>query len=410
VFDLNLSSEQIEFREMVRNFATNEIRPAALKPDRLEPFAKPLLIDLLNKTSALGLRTLTMSEDNGGVGANTLSSCIVIEELASGDVDIAAVMGRTELLARELFDVHMTKGQREQFLETFHGDETFHVAYTGSDPDANLGWSYHDDAVSDAASPPAAKLDGDDYVINGTIDHVANAPVAGLMAVEVQTGKGSGTSALLVPRETKGLTISDPLDAIKGTHIRWHHGAAAKVTFKDCRVSKASLLGAEGQNPLVASGFFTKETLQRASINLGLGQVAFETAIEYAGIRRQGARNIIEHQNLGDKIADMAIKLELARTMIWKAAWAVDNPEAVGQGSISDLPLSLVASTFTAESVQDITVLAAEFFGAMGVMRDMPLQKFVNDSNIFANSANHDIATKLRVAEAVVGYVRARAT
>ena len=409
MFDLNLSSEQIEFREMVRSFATKEIRPAALKPDRLEPFAKPLLADLLNETSALGLRTLTMSENNGGVGANTLSACIVLEELASGDVDIAAVMGRTELLARELFDVHMTEWQREQFLETFHGDKTFHLAYTGNDPDADFGWSYHGDAVSDAAGPPATKSDGDHYVINGTVEYVANAPVAGLMVVEVKTGKGTGTSALLVPRGTTGLTISEPLDDVKGTHIRWHHGAAAKVMFKECRVPKANLLGAEGKNLLVASGYFAKDTLQRAAINLGLGQVAFETAIEYAGIRHQGARNIIEHQNLGDKIADMAIKLELARTMIWKAAWAVDNPEAVGQGSVSDLPLSLVASTFTAESVQDITVLAAEFFGAMGVMRDMPLQKFVNDSNIFANSADHDIATKLRIAEAVVGYVRARA-
>ena len=105
----------------------------------------------------------------------------------------------------------------------------------------------------------------------------------------------------------------------------------------------------------------------------------------------------------------MAIKLELARTMIWKAAWASEHPDAVGQGSISDLPLELVASTFTTESVQDITVLAAECFVAMGVMRDMPLQKFVSDGNIFANSGDHDIATKLRIAEAIVGYVRARA-
>jgi alkylation response protein AidB-like acyl-CoA dehydrogenase len=409
MFDLRLTSEQIEFRDMVRSFATNEVRPAALKPDRLEPFAKPLLVDLLNETSALGLRTLTLSEDNGGVGANSMSSCIVLEELASGDVDIAAVMGRTELLARELFDLHMTDGQRAQFLEAFHGDEKFHLAYTGNDPEKDLGWSYHGDAVSDAPGLPTATLEGDDYVIDGSVEHVANAPIAGLLVVEVKSAKGSGTSAVLVPRDTSGLTISEPLDAVKGSHIRWHHGTAAKVDFKSCRVPKANLLGLEGQNPFTTSGYFNKDTLQRAAINLGLGQVAFETAIEYAGIRRQGARNIIEHGNIGDKIADMAVKLELARTMIWKAAWTADNPDAVGQGSVSDLPLDLVASTFTAESVQEITVLAAEFFGAMGIMRDMPLQKFVNDGNIFANSADHDIATKLRIAESVIGYVRARA-
>ncbi len=404
--DLHLSPEQIEFREMVRNFAANEIRPIALKPERLEAFAKPFLEDLLSEASALGLRTLMLSEDAGGVGGDMLSACIVLEELATGDVDISVAMGRTMLLAHELFDVvQMSDGQRKKFLDAFHNDQTVHLAYTGGDPNAALGWHYHDGAVSDDAVLPSANADGDDYVIDGTIEHVANAPIAKLFAVEVNTG--SGASVLLVPRDTDGLSVSEPSDVVRGEFVRWHHGTAAKVEFKSCRVPKENLLGVDGKNSVHSSDYFVRDRLQRAAINLGLGQVAFETTVDYAHIRHQGAKNIVEHENIGAKIADMASKLELARTMIWKAAWAIENPDAVGQGSLSNLPLDIVASTYTAQSVLEISEIATECFGAMGVMRDMPLHQFVHDSLVFAHGDGHDIATVLRIAESAVGYSRA---
>jgi len=143
-----------------------------------------------------------------------------------------------------------------------------------------------------------------------------------------------------------------------------------------------------------------------AAVNLGLGRTAFEAAVEYAKIRRQGGRNIIEHQAIGTKLADCAIRLELARNAIWKAAWTLDHPEAVAGRSVSDLPLHVLARVYTAEAVNEVALLAAECFGAMGVMRDMPLQKYVHDSMVFAHSDETDGAAKLAVAEAVAGYQR----
>ena len=95
MFNLHLTAEQIEFRDTVRSFAMNEIRPLAIHPERLESFDKPLLRVLLDEASELGLRTLTLSEESGGVGADTMPSCIVFEELAAGDVDIAIMLGQT---------------------------------------------------------------------------------------------------------------------------------------------------------------------------------------------------------------------------------------------------------------------------------------------------------------------------
>jgi alkylation response protein AidB-like acyl-CoA dehydrogenase len=94
MYNLHLSAEQLEFRDTVRDFVKQEIKPVALKPERLEPFERPLLTEILDKASKMGLRTMALSEDNGGAGADNLTSSIVTEELAVGDVDVAAVLAK----------------------------------------------------------------------------------------------------------------------------------------------------------------------------------------------------------------------------------------------------------------------------------------------------------------------------
>jgi alkylation response protein AidB-like acyl-CoA dehydrogenase len=416
MYDLHLTAEQLEFRDTVRDFVAGEIKPVALHPDRLQPFEKPLLLDILDKASQMGLRTLALSEEAGGAGADCLTACIVLEELAAGDADVAVVLGQTAALGRMLFDQLMTPAQRGRFLPKFLEDDRYHLALAGRDPDAGLGWCYHRPPVDDGGVDPAAvKQSNGDWVINGTTSFVANAPIAKLFAVQVRTDPKktgmNGVSTLLVPRDTPGLTVHESAKAVGGTRsngepaIRWHHGTGATLSFKDCRVPADHLLGKEGQSP-IAGADAGRIVSQFAAINLGVGRVAYETAADYAKLRRQGGRNIIEHQAIGTKLADSAIKLEIARTMIWKAAWAADHPDAVADRSVSDLPLHTVARVFTAESVHEVTLDAAECFGAMGVMRDMPLQKYVHDGLVFLHSETSDGAAKLRIAEAVAGYQR----
>jgi alkylation response protein AidB-like acyl-CoA dehydrogenase len=148
--------------------------------------------------------------------------------------------------------------------------------------------------------------------------------------------------------------------------------------------------------------------IELAAVNLGLGRVAYETAVDYTKIRRQGGRMIVEHQAIGTKLADCAIRLELARNLIWKAAWIEDHPDAA-VASGGELPLHTMARVYTAQAVHEVTLLAAECFGAMGVMRDMPLQKYVHDGMVFFHADDSDDAAKLRIAEAVAGYERALA-
>jgi len=357
MYDLHLTPEQLEFRDTVRDFVEAELKPAALSPKRLEPFEKPLLADMLDKASQMGLRALALSEEAGGAGADGITACIVLEELGAGDVDVATALAQTAMLAPALFDRLMTPEQKKRFLPQFISDERYHLAFAGRAPDSGLGWSYHRPQVAEAGAEPLAVKKGNEWVINGAVTFVSNAPIAKLFAVQARTDAKktgmNGVSTLLVPRDAPGLTVREPLKAV-GEAVRWHHGAGAGVAFKDCRVPADHLIGKEGQSPLASGAEHARAVPPLAAVNLGVARAAYEAAVDYAKLRRQGGRNIIEHQAIGTKLADCAIKLELARNAIWKAAWTLDHPEAVAGRSVPDLPLHVIARVYTAEAAHEV--------------------------------------------------------
>jgi alkylation response protein AidB-like acyl-CoA dehydrogenase len=394
MFSLQLSAEQIEFRDTVRDFANNVIKPVTLKADRLDLADRRLPMDVLEQASQMGLRALALAEDLGGVGADNLTCCIVVEELAVGDTDVATVMAETALLARIIFDA-ASPAQREKFLQPFLSDDRYHLAHANHEPDSDesLGVNYFRKDGSRRRVTAKAVKDGSDWVINGTKDCIVNAPIAKLFAVEVATDKG--VSTILVPAGTPGLIVTTQAEP------RWHHGSCGQIALKDVRVPAGNLLGTEGGGAL--SG---RDVPLAQAINLGIGRAAYEAAIDYSQMRVQGGRPIVQHQAIGTKLADAAIRLETCRNMIWKAAWAADHPEAVADRSIADLPLSAIAAVFTAENIYRATKDCAECFGAMGVMRDMPLQKYISDARICLYSGDGATDARLRIAEALGNHRR----
>ena len=395
MYDLRLSAEQIEIRDTVRDFVTQVVKPAALDAQRLDACDRRLLGGVLDKASQLGLRTLALPEELGGAGADTLTLCIVTEELAVGDVDVAAVLAETSALAGVLFS-RMPAEQRDRLLPQFLADDRYHLARAVHEPGADtaLGVHYHRPGAIEARRKTTAARSGDSWIVNGVKRCVANAPIARLFAVEADV-EGHGPGTLLVPRDAPGLTVREP-----DSGPRWYHGACGEVTLEDCRVPADSLLRGP---PTVANG---RGSPQAQALNLGIGRAAYEAALDYADLRVQGGRRIIEHQAIGTKLAEIAIKLEVGRNAIWKAAFACDHPDAYADHSLADLPLQTVAEVFTAEAIFEAAKDAAECFGAMGVMRDMPLQKYVHDARICLHSGHGAGDAKLRIAEALAGYRR----
>src|SRR5579871_993612 len=202
MYNLHLTPEQIEIRDTVRDFGTREVKPVVLKSDRLDVRDRTLPMKLLDEASQMGLRTLALSEDAGGSGADHLTCCLVTEELAAADADFAAVLAETAWLAHVLFDQAMTEAQRKKFLPEFLDDHRCHLAFAGyeADVETRLGAHYHRAAKIDAVpTTTAVKAASGEWVVNGSKDCVANAPIAGLFAVLVQIPGRHDAGVVLVP-------------------------------------------------------------------------------------------------------------------------------------------------------------------------------------------------------------------
>jgi len=410
MYDLKLTAEQLEFRDAIRDFVEREIKPAAIDPKRLEPFEKPLMTGFLDQLAQMGLRGLALPEEAGGAGADLLTQCVLLEEIAAGDIDLAMVLGETALLARAVHGA-MNDAQRGRWMPQFEGGDRFHLALIARDEAPLRAWSYHQDVPEDAetAGEPeiVATRDGKGWKLSGLAPFVPNAPVAGLFIVQAKIEGEPGTVTVLIGQGAKGLEVDEGLPSFGdgGERTRWQHGAVASVALNDCKVGADDVLAADAAHRLFAD-LGARRMLQTAAANVGVARAAYEAAVDYAKMRWQGGRHIVEHQAIGMKLADVAIQLEAARALVLKAAWITDHPDAVGERHVSDLPWHVVARSFTAQALHRATLESAECFGAMGVMRDMPLQKYVHDTLVLQHSVDCDLAAPLAVAEAVAGYAR----
>jgi alkylation response protein AidB-like acyl-CoA dehydrogenase len=394
MYNLQLSAEQLEIRDMLRDFVDQEVKPVLLKAERIDVRDRSLPMELLDQASQLGMRTLALSEDRGGVGADALTACIVAEELAAGDADIAALFSETSRLGHILFDRVMTDAQRDRFLPAFLENDRYHLAVANREPgnDTRLGVNYHRPvAIEKDVNTTAAKGSDGSWVLNGAKNCVANAPIAQLCAVEVKVSGQSGTRYVLVPADAPGLTVH-------ADERPWTHGTCGNLELKDCRVPADHLLG-EDAGDLLAVDVSGRGMPLFQALNLGIARAAYEAAVE-------GSRPIAEHQAIATKLAEIAIKLETARPSIWQAAWASDHPEAYSDRSLADLPLQTIAQVFAGETMLQAVKDAAEVFGAMGVMRDMPLQKYVHDARVCLHTGDGASDAKLRIAEAIFRYRR----
>jgi alkylation response protein AidB-like acyl-CoA dehydrogenase len=399
MYNLHLSPEQLEIRDTVRDFGNQKVKPVVLKSDRLDMRDRTLPMDLLDLASQMGLRSLALSEDRGGSGSDHLTACLVAEELAACDADFAAVLSETARLAHALFDQAMTAEQCDKFLPKFLADDRFHLAVAGHGGGPRLGINYLRQASESVVPSLTAIKAGGGFVINGIADPVANAPIAKLFAVVVALPGTHDTGVLLVPTDAAGLTV-------KAHEQPWRHGVSGAVTLKDCRVSAGNLLKPNAAALLTAADAHGRGIPLDQAINLGVARAAYEAALDYARLRVQGGRPIIEHQAIATKLADIAIRLEVARAAVWGAAWASDHAAAYADRSLSDLPLQTVAQVFVSETLHKAVREAAELFGAMGVMRDMPLQKYVHDALVCMHDRVSNGEARLRIAEGLSGFRR----
>ncbi len=396
MFDIRLSPEQIEFRDLARQFAQDEIKPKAMALDRENDWEKRVPWDLLRQGSQLGFRTFVLQEANGGSGmSDHITSCLVAEELAAGELGTAYYFMLTARRARDWFELRMTPEQRAYFLPKFVQDDLYFTTVAIHEPETDFGFDYFTE------TPPGVKLrtqavpqaDGS-WLINGTKAYQTVGYLAKLIVLRAQTPDGS-VQSFLVEGDTPGLSRR-PLSKF-GRRVGDN---AAEMVFDNVRIPAGRILP---PSPKGRTDMGTHPTI--AALTLGLGRAAYEETFKYVQERISGGKPLIRHQAVGMSIADMATNLQAARRLIWTAAWVKDHPEAVADGSVEDLPYEHMATAFTGTAVQRITEQALELFGGAGVIQGMPIEKYVRDAHV-QKHVSFPFPTRFKLTEALVGYKR----
>jgi alkylation response protein AidB-like acyl-CoA dehydrogenase len=388
--DFTLSDEQLRWRALARDFTERLIKPDVLRRDRLLTAAERIPWDWIREADKLGIRTLGVPKSFGGAGADILTTCLVGEELAVGDLGFAVIMDQCWKMAH-IFSDAMTPAQQRRFIPPFVNDPeaTLAIGFTevgaGSDHQG-----YYDSTEIDFRT--TAVRDGDDYVINGTKRYVSNGCMAKLYFVVARTDMTKslreGGSVFVVPADTPGFRAGF-------FHEKSSQRLATNGTFhfENCRVPASHLLGGEGLMARLRSAYMWGSKAEAAATVLGVGRAAYEYALKYATQRVQGGKPVVKHQAVAMMLAQIAMKLDAVRTQIWRTAWLADRrqPEA--------RTLGLLAKVNASESVFEACKLACERLGGAAIMHDHPVEKFLRDAASFLHSDGTNQVCLLRAAE-----------
>ena len=305
------SQEHELIRATVREFAEKEIRPLAYELDRDEKFS----VELSQKMGDMGLFGMCIPQEYGGQGLDYLSLIIAIEEIARVDSSQAGTLSVHNSLGAGPIYYHGTEIQKENYLpELCTGKHIWSFALT--EPDSG----------SDSrSSSTRAELKKGKWKINGTKTFITNVntPITRGVTVQVVTGINKGKkefSTLLVENGTKGMSAEDIHDK-----MMWRGTNTAQLFFDNCIVPEENILGIRGEGSRTMLRSLDSGKLGVAAIGVGLAQGAYEMALKYAKNRKQFGKSISNFQAISFKLADMHMKIELARNMLYKACWLRDN-------------------------------------------------------------------------------------
>ncbi|MGH7537086.1 MAG: acyl-CoA dehydrogenase family protein [Gemmatimonadales bacterium] len=357
-----LTDTQRQIVELAREFAREHIAPHAAEWDRTKEFPRPV-IDELGKLGFLGM---TVPEQYDGMGLDTLTYLLALEEIAAADASIAVSISIQNAIPATMLVRHGTAAQKEQWLKPLARGELL-VGFALSEPDAG----------SDPAGMRAqAVREGSGWVLNGMKAWATNGGTADLMMVMVRTDSGGarrgakGISTFIVPTGTAGYRPGQPEDKMG---LRASNTAA--VALEDLRLPADALLGEEGMGFVYSMEGLDAGRLGIAAQAVGIARRALELSVTYCGERRQFDRPIREFQGVQFKLADMATRVAAARTLAHAAALTKDRGEDV-------TPHASMAKLFASETAMWVTTQAVQLFGGYGYMRDFPVEKLFRDAKV----------------------------
>lgn len=357
--DFSLTKEQELVRQMVREFAENEVKPIAAEVDETERFPA----ENVKKMARYGMLGIPFKKEEGGAGGDVLSYIIAVEELSKVCATTGVILSAHTSLCASLISEFGTPEQKKKYLIPLAKGEKL-GAFGLTEPNAGT------DA---AGQQTAAVLEGDHYIINGSKIFITNGGVADTFVIFAMTDKSKGTkgiSAFIIEKGFKGFSIGKVEDklGIRGS-------STTELIFEDMVVPKENMIGKEGKGFVVAMKTLDGGRIGVAAQALGIAEGAFNEARDYMKERKQFGRSLNKFQGLGWMMADMDLAIESARYLVYKAAWKKD------QGLKYTVDAAR-AKLIAANVAMDVTTKAVQLFGGYGYTKDYPVERMMRDAKI----------------------------
>jgi short-chain 2-methylacyl-CoA dehydrogenase len=360
--DFDLTLEQEEFRGAVRRFAEDVVAPRAEEMDREEK----LPMDIVKQMGELGLFGLPFPEEYGGQGADFLTLCIAIEEIARIDSSMAITLEAAVGLGATPIYLYGTEEQKRKWLVPMCRGEAlgaFGLTEPGGGTDA-------------AATRTTARLEDGEWVINGTKAFITNSgtEITTVVTITAVTGRDSDgsniVSAIVVPTDTPGFEVSKSY-----RKVGWRASDTHELSFQDCRVPEENLLGHRDRGFAQFMHTLDDGRIAIAALGVGLAQGCLDESVKYALEREAFGKPIGSFQGIQFKVADMKVAVETARLAVYKAAWLKDLGRPYkAEASLAKLHATGIAVTAAREALQ--------IHGAYGYIEEFPVARYYRDAKV----------------------------
>ncbi len=355
--NFDLTQEQQLVRDTVREFAESRIAPVAAELDREHRFPYELVAEL----AELGLMGMTVPEEYGGAGADTLSYAVAIEELTRIDSSVAITVAAHHSLGTLPIFYFGNEEQKREWLPQLASGQKL-AAFGLTEPGAG----------SDAgATRTTAELRDGHWVVNGSKIFITNAGTEITVCVTITARTGEDEiSNLIVPNGTPGYEISAPMEK-----MGWHASDTRELSFRDCALPEGNLLGPRGQGFNQFLEILDGGRISVAAMAVGLAQGAYDLAAAYAQKREQFSRPIARFQAVQFRLADMATEIEAARNLVYKAAWVKDQGRPFGREAA-------IAKLYSGEMSNRVVNWALQVHGGYGYMDEFAISRLYRDQKI----------------------------
>jgi alkylation response protein AidB-like acyl-CoA dehydrogenase len=357
--DFQLSEEQQLLRKTVRDFAEDRIGPHSRQWDEAQAFPREIFVQL----GELGLMGVCWPEELGGAGLGTLEWILVMEELSRVDAGVALSLAAHHSLASAHLFLAGTEAQKKRFLPPLARGEKvgcWGLTEPGSGSDAG-------------GMRTTAVRDGDGWVLNGSKSFITNGGVADTAVVLAVTDRekgNKGISAFVLERDTPGFRSGKKEDK-----LGCRSSDTSELSFEDCRLPADHLLGEEGRGFIDTLKILDKGRIGIAAFSLGIAQASLEASLRYAKERQQFGHPLANFQAIQFKIADMAMQVDAARLLTWRAAALADS----GQRCTSEASM---AKLFAGEAAVQIALEAIQIHGGYGYLKDYAVERYLRDAKL----------------------------